>query len=535
MRPPVPKYSFAFYPKLLWICAALFATVILDHGAAGARTVRVGVYDNPPKVSVDGSGTPRGIFIDVLNDIAAEEGWNLEYVGDTWEANLDRLEKGEIDLMPDVAYSEQRKQLFDFNRITVLPSWIQVYARRGKPIMSFADLNGKKITVLEGSYQQQFCVDLRERLKLRFELIALRDYRATVASVESGRADALVVDRFHAYARMSEKLEPTPLLLNITTLHFAAPRGRNRDLLAVIDIYMSGYLNDSGSVYYRSLERWIHKKPRLYMPRYVMWALAAAGLVLVLLLGVTTLLRWQVNTRTRQLSENNQKLWRAVAEVRSREDRLKSSLDEKERLLHELHHRINNNLSVIRSLLSIKAKMTGDPVTVKFADDMEGRIFSIALVHRLLYRSDDLSSIDIKNYIEEFVTSSIDSREGPGERIACDITIEPVKVIIDTAVPFGIVLNELVSNSLRHGFPGGAGGTITISLTAQGNGHIRFEYADNGAGVPAGFDFRGQMTFGLPMVYTIVEKQMKGAVEFTARYGISCVMEFPSTLYTRRI
>lgn len=535
MRPPVPKSPSSLYPKLAGICAALFAAVILHHGAYGARTVRVGAYDNPPKISVDGKGAPSGIFIDILAGIAAVEGWELEYVSDTWEANLERLKKGRIDLMPDMAYSEQRKQLFDFNRITVLPSWIQVYARRGNSIMSFADLNGKKIAVLEGSYQQQFCGDLRDRLKLRFELVGLPGYRETVASVESGRTDALVVDRFHAYARKSGKLEPTPVLLNISTLHFAAPRGKNRDLLAAIDTRLAGYLNDSGSVYYRSLEQWIHREPRFFIPRYLIWALAGAGMVLVLLLGVTTLLRRQVNTRTLQLSENNRKLWRAVAEVRAREDRLKSSLDEKERLLHELHHRINNNLSVIRSLLSIKAKMTGDPVTVKFADDMEGRIFSIALVHRLLYRSDDLSSIDIKNYIEEFVTSSIDSREGPGERIACDMNLEPVKVIIDTAVPFGIVLNELVSNSLRHGFPGGAGGTITISLTAQGNGHIRFEYADNGAGVPAGFDFRGQMTFGLPMVYTIVEKQMKGAVEFTARYGISCVMEFPSTLYTRRI
>ncbi len=120
--------------------------------AAGAqpRVVRVGVYANEPKIYLNAAGRATGIFADLLGEIAKGEGWSLEYVPCEWQACLDALEAGRIDLMPDVAYSAQREQHFDFHQIPVMHSWSQIYRHPSVPINSILDLEGKRVALLGG-------------------------------------------------------------------------------------------------------------------------------------------------------------------------------------------------------------------------------------------------------------------------------------------------------------------------------------------------------------------------------------------------
>jgi ABC-type amino acid transport substrate-binding protein len=136
---------------LVAFSAALLMPGILTANAvtaAGDRVVNVGVYENPPKVFTSESGTPSGIFIDIIESIAASEGWTLHYVPGTFAEGLARLKTGEIDLMPDVAFSADRAKTYSFPTVPVLSSWSQVYARKGSGIESLLDLNGRRVVVL---------------------------------------------------------------------------------------------------------------------------------------------------------------------------------------------------------------------------------------------------------------------------------------------------------------------------------------------------------------------------------------------------
>ncbi len=143
--------------------------------------------ENAPKVFISESGKPAGIFIDIIEHIAKSEGWTLRYVPGTWGEGLDRLSKGEIDLMPDVAYSLEREKVFSFHREPVLSDWFQVYANKDKQIRSIVDLDGKKIVVLERSVQQEAFRQLAENFRFKITLISLPDYKQAFEVVAEGR------------------------------------------------------------------------------------------------------------------------------------------------------------------------------------------------------------------------------------------------------------------------------------------------------------------------------------------------------------
>lgn len=133
----------------------------------GRSAVRIGVYDNPPKVSCPEPGKAAGIFIDIIEQIARAEGWTLDYICGTWAEGLDRLDRGEIDLMTDVAYTAQRGERYSFHKVPVLSSWFQVYAPKGSGIRCILDLDGKRVAVLHRSVQQEAFEQMADGFGLR--------------------------------------------------------------------------------------------------------------------------------------------------------------------------------------------------------------------------------------------------------------------------------------------------------------------------------------------------------------------------------
>ena len=285
-----------------FVFGILAVIILMNSEKADARTVRVGVYDNPPKIEMSNTGTPQGIFIDIIEYIAKREKWDITYVAGTWEEGLTRLDEDSIDLMPDMAISDVRNQRFDFNQLVVLSSWLQIFARKGIEIGSVADLDGKTIAVLEGSIQQQVSDEIRKRFGISYNHVVLPDYDATIKQVKSGKADAAIVSRFYGL-RMNRDyaLIPTPVLLYPTTLHFAASKGRNRDLLEAIDKHLALMKNDSHSIYYRSLAFWIQEKPHTIIPQFIVWLIASIIAIVLLFLVFIVLLRMKVAARTKSL------------------------------------------------------------------------------------------------------------------------------------------------------------------------------------------------------------------------------------------
>jgi len=330
----------------------LAALIVLSCGRIEARTVRVGVYDNPPKVERGRGKAPRGMFIDIIQYIARREHWRIEYVEGTWDEGLTRLEKDSIDLMPDVAFSETRNQRFDFNQLTVLCSWLQIFCAKDRAIESVAGLQGKTVAVLHGSIQQEVSEEIRARLGLSFDEIVLPDYESAIREVETGRADAMIASRFYGYRREEEpRLVPAPVILRPTTLRFAAPKGRNRDLLDAIDKHLAQMMNEPRSAYYRTLLYWLHEKPRTFVPRFLLWAIAATGVTLLFFCVWVLVLRWQVRKRTRELDQSNRELRAALEEIKlAREEALnRERLHALGQLACGLAHDFNNLLAPIVS------------------------------------------------------------------------------------------------------------------------------------------------------------------------------------------
>ncbi len=294
---------------------SLFAVLLtlLCPGALSAkaddRIVKVGVYENAPKIFISESGQPSGIFIDIIEYIAKSEGWDLHYVPGTWGEGLDRLEKGEIDLMPDVAYTADRGKIFAFHKVPVLSSWFQVYARKGSGIQSILDLGGKRIAVLERSVQQEAFARLAAGFGLNTTLISLPDYKSIFEMVAKNEVDAAITNRF--YGLMHAKkfgLEDTAVIFNPSDLFFAAPKGTHEELLNAIDVHLTNLKKDTQSLYYQSLKRWISEEVRFKLPAWVEVVSLIAGVVLLMSLLGSAVLKHQVNARTRELYKVNRVL-----------------------------------------------------------------------------------------------------------------------------------------------------------------------------------------------------------------------------------
>lgn len=293
------------------ICAAivLITTFVDSRAESVGRTVRVGVYQNAPKIFMDANGEPTGFFIDLLEEIAVREGWLLAYVPCEWAACLNALETGRIDLMPDVAYSEARDVRYDFHRIPVAESWSQVYARPGLQIQGFEDLDGRRVTVLNGSIQQTVFAQMMRGFGYEAEVMSVESFEEAFKLAAQGEADAAIANHFFGdYFYQEYKLVKTAMVFNVAKLYYVTAAGRHADLLEAVDHYLDTWIDQPKSVYYTVLNRWTQKSPVYRVPQSVWWTIGIIGGLLVVAFGTVLVLREQVRTRTRHLEQANQAL-----------------------------------------------------------------------------------------------------------------------------------------------------------------------------------------------------------------------------------
>ncbi len=296
--------------KFFWRTASAFVLLMIITGysfvLAEDRIVSVGVYENAPKVFISESGKPAGIFIDLIEHIAKTEGWQIRYVPGTWGEGLDRLEKSEIDLMPDVAYTADRRKIIAFHKVPVLSSWFQVYARKGSGIKSILDLGGKRVAVLERSVQQEAFVQLAAGFGLETTLISLPDYQTLFEKVAGGEADAAITNRFYGVMHAKKfGLEDTAVIFNPSDLFFAASKKDPKQLLDAIDRNLLDLKKDTSSIYYGSLKRWTSEEVRFKFPDWVKAVALVAFVVLLISLTGSVILKRQVSARTRELHKLN--------------------------------------------------------------------------------------------------------------------------------------------------------------------------------------------------------------------------------------
>ncbi|MBD2456440.1 PAS domain S-box protein [Nostoc sp. FACHB-87] len=214
-----------------------------------------------------------------------------------------------------------------------------------------------------------------------------------------------------------------------------------------------------------------------------------------------------------------------ITEQKQVQEQLKASLKEKEVLLKEIHHRVKNNLGIVSSLLQMQCRRTQDTEAAAILRDSQNRIASIALVHEKLYRSADLANIDFAQYIPDLTTHLFDSYNVTSNCIKLKIQVNNASLDIETAIPCGLIINELVSNALKYAFPHQSTGEITVSLEQQDNYNLILIIQDNGVGLPQNFDPKHTKTLGIILVQGLV-KQLRGTIEVNSQQGTEFKITF---------
>jgi PAS domain S-box-containing protein len=216
---------------------------------------------------------------------------------------------------------------------------------------------------------------------------------------------------------------------------------------------------------------------------------------------------------------------RDITERKIAEERIKKSLGEKEVLLKEVHHRVKNNLSVIASLLNMQSEFIYDDKYLQMFKESESRIWSMALVHKMLYQDEDFSRIDVGEYIKSLVKSIKDTFAGDA-KIRTTVEVSDIPLDIDTLVPCGLIINELVTNSFKHAFHGHNGPGIRVSMTRLGSGQVSLKVSDNGKGLPEGYDITKSEGLG-SMLVNALAIQIEGTLEIRREKGTTFNITFP--------
>lgn len=213
-----------------------------------------------------------------------------------------------------------------------------------------------------------------------------------------------------------------------------------------------------------------------------------------------------------------------VTERRKMEQKIQKSLEEKEMLLKEIHHRVKNNLMIISSLLNIQSRYIKDDESKEIFKESQNRARSMAIIHERLYQSTDLKNIDFSDYLRTLANELFHAYADNTGRIELKINMEDIFLDINMAIPLGLIVNELITNSLKHAFPDGRNGEITIDFHEKGDLY-ELNVKDNGIGFPEDLDYRKTGSLGLQLVNSLTD-QIDGEVEMNGSPGSSFKISF---------
>jgi two-component sensor histidine kinase len=229
-------------------------------------------------------------------------------------------------------------------------------------------------------------------------------------------------------------------------------------------------------------------------------------------------LEQRVAERTESLSRTNVQLEQEIKARNAAEQEIHRSLEEKDLLLREIHPRVKNNLQIIASMLNLQSRTIKDENVLDAIKDSQSRVRAMALVHERIYRSHNIGEIDLREYLQYLVKQLFTFHNIPHAKVAITFTMEPVTADIDTIVPIGLIINEMVSNSLKHAFPGERKGRITIEGGSPSPDLLIFTYRDDGVGIPDDVDWKNPTSLGLRLITNLVE-QLSGEITMERNGG----------------
>jgi two-component sensor histidine kinase len=240
----------------------------------------------------------------------------------------------------------------------------------------------------------------------------------------------------------------------------------------------------------------------------------------------------EADAELRRVAESEALLARLKAEledrVAQRTSELTERLKEREVLLQEIHHRVKNNLQVVSSLISMQMRRLPDAAGRRALGECRNRVHAMALIHDKLYQAENHASVPFAEYAQRLAMDVLGASEASPARVTLELAFEDVPMTVDRAIPCGLILNELITNALKHAFPEGRRGTIGIAFERVEGSRLRLAVWDDGAGLPPGTDLRRSPSLGMHLVFMLAQ-QLDGAVEVGSEGGTRFELTFPAT------
>jgi len=252
----------------------LFLSFCPADNVFGKTVLKVGVYNNKPTIFTDKNGKVKGLFIDILEEIAINEGWELDYVPGHFSEIFDELKAGNIDLMPALAYVKEREQFVDYTYEAVMANWAELYVPDGTGFTSLIELEGKKIGVKQGDIHFQVLKGMTQNFNISCRFLETDEYETVFEMLHANFVDVGVVNRlFGTENKSNYRIQSTPVIFNPIEMRYAVSEGKNEQIIAKIDGYLTSFKGDKNSIYHQSINRWFVVRGQGSLPRWIFYLL----------------------------------------------------------------------------------------------------------------------------------------------------------------------------------------------------------------------------------------------------------------------
>ena len=389
-------------------------------------SLQVGAYENYPKIFTDDQGNIAGFWPEILEYISSEEGWDMEWKWCIWSDCMKNLENNEIDIMPDVGFTEPRSLKYDFSEETVLVSWSRLYAGIDSPIETILDLENKKIGALAGSFNLEGPEGIRELINnfnLKCTFVEMNNYIEVFSALEKGDIDAGITNKdFGNKNEMNFNIKRTPIIFQPAQMQFAFPKDSELTpiLLEKIDSHINNLKKDKGSIYYQSIEKWfaVNYDEKKVIPNWIYYILFGIGSLSFLLLGGNYFLRLQVAKKSKQLTENisiRQKTEKALNDIEKKYYEVIENTSEGFWMIDPEKKTIDVNKSLCNMLGYMREEIIGK-TPFDFVDEKNNIIFKeeTSKISKAIHRTYkiDLKKKNGKSFPALFNASTLYSKEG---------------------------------------------------------------------------------------------------------------------------
>jgi len=290
---------------------ALLLMIVSGISLLSDDPLKIGIYQNNPKVFVDEDGRPKGFFVEITEEIARQNAFSVQFVPGTWSENILKLTRGELDILVDVSYLDERAKLFSFNKIPAIESWIQAFSLEERKIQAIEEFQGKTVAVIQESTQEKYLTEeIRDECGIECKVLSLSGYSDMVHAVQTGKADLFLGDRFFLYSsEKPDEVIANPIVIRPQGLYFAFRRNLDESIRMAFDAALFNMKTNGDTVYYKAFNKWFNyrRDQPSHLLKLMLVLFPLALLILVSVVFWNRLLQKEVKKQTARWVESELK------------------------------------------------------------------------------------------------------------------------------------------------------------------------------------------------------------------------------------